>query len=87
MNEQEKDQEKEDYPTSSPKIIMDFGTCFKEMTNGGKFRRLEWEDIGVYLTLFDGKVMIFKPEDQQLHPLIVNDGDILAEDWVKILEW
>ena len=40
-----------------------------------------------YLTLFDGKVMIFKPEDQQLHPLIVNDGDILAEDWVKILEW
>jgi hypothetical protein len=54
------------------------------MIKGGKFRRLEWEDEGTYITVRDAQVMIFKTDDNMVHPLIVSEGDILGEDWVKI---
>jgi len=71
-------------PTPKSNHGMDFDSCLKQMIKGGKFRRLEWEDEGTYITLQDAKVMIFKTDDNRIHPLIVSEGDILGEDWVKI---
>jgi hypothetical protein len=47
-------------------------------------RRLEWPENGEYLVMHEEKVMLFKPEDNKLHPLIVSKGDILGTDWVII---
>jgi len=71
-------------PTPNSNHCMDLGSCLKQMIKGGKFRRLEWEDEGTYITVRDAQVMIFKTDDNMVHPLIVSEGDILGEDWVKI---
>ncbi len=78
--------------TSSPVIIshdfgqgvMSFADCLLAILDGSKARRVEWPDDGTYITMRDGKVVIFKPEDNMVHPLVVSDGDILADDWMII---
>jgi hypothetical protein len=72
---------------SSPEVkkdkrTMDFGTCLKKLIVGGRYRRLEWADTGVYVIMHEGKLMIKTESDEALRPLTVSDGDILGEDWV-----
>ena len=61
---------------------MTFAAALNLLLTGNRVRRLSWEDARVYLAIFDEKLMIFKPEDNRLHPLIVNIGDITGTDWV-----
>ena len=65
---------------------MDFVEALKELVDGKKVRRLEWQDESVYLTVEETKLMIFLTSDNMLHPLTVQTGDILGEDWVVIEE-
>ena len=69
-----------------PKRTMSFSDCLLAILDGSKARRLEWEDNGTFITMREGKVMIFKTEDNMLHPLIVTDGDILGDDWTILTE-
>lgn len=68
------------------KDVMSFADCLLAILDGKKARRLEWEDNGTFITMREGKVMIFKIEDNMLHPLIVTDGDILGDDWSILTE-
>ncbi len=63
---------------------MTFGESLKEVVAGKKVRREEWDDDGTYLAMAENKLMIFKPEDEKLHPLIVSTEDIKGDDWVSI---
>ena len=64
-----------------------FGEALELLTEGHKVTRLDW-DSGHYLTLHENQgqnqVHIFKPDTGKLHPLLVSDGDILADDWVIV---
>jgi len=63
-------------------------TSFTEIIDsllaGNKVRRQEWGNDGTYLVIENEKLMIFKPEDKQLHPLIISTGDLLGEDWIIV---
>ncbi len=63
---------------------MKFGEGLEKVVSGNKIRREEWEDDGTYLAIAENKLMIFKPEDEKLHPLIVSAEDIKGDDWVSI---
>ena len=69
-----------------PKRTMSFADCLLAILDGSKARRLEWPDNGTFITMREGKVMIFNTKDNLLHPLIVTDGDILGDDWFIITE-
>lgn len=71
--------------TTSPVIkssisrTMTFDEAMKCVKDGEKITRLEWEP-GYCGLLTKGYLMLQKP-DGKLYQWIVNDGDILAEDW------
>lgn len=65
-------------------IQMDFASALEEAMKGKKVRRLEWDNENVYITVKDEVLVIFKPEDSLLHPLIIRISDIMGEDWVVI---
>ena len=63
---------------------MTFGQAMQEVAIGKRVRRLEWAQKETYLALNNNQLSIFKPEDKNLHPLIVSLGDILGDDWVIV---
>ncbi len=60
-----------------------FGTAMDAVAEGLKVRRPDWpaEEYGI---LKDGYLTIFRKDGKRLmqHRWIVNDGDVLATDWV-----
>jgi len=80
-------------PAQSPQVTefpkeksrtMTFSQALMRLMGGSKVRRLEWEDQAIYLVMKDERLMIFKTDDKQLHPLIVSSGDISGTDWVVV---
>ena len=65
---------------------MDFGSALDEVIKGKKVRRLSWEDPKEYLAILDVQLLIFRSEDQMLHPLTVSTGDITGNDWIVLPE-
>ncbi len=63
---------------------MTFGSCLQKLMLGERCRRVAWEDEGVYITIKDEKLMIFRTDDKVLHPLMVSVGDITGTDWVIV---
>ena len=61
-----------------------FAEVIDNLLAGRKIRRQEWPNDGTYLVIQDEKLMIFKPEDNQLHPLTISTGDLLGTDWIVI---
>lgn len=61
--------------------LITFGEALKKLTLGSKVMRAGWPDNGEYLIIADERLMIYKPDDDMLHPLIVTTGDIVAHDW------
>lgn len=72
---------------SSPQVKKDgsmtFMVCLEKLLLGERCRGVEWEDEGVYVTIKDEKLMIFRTDDKQLHPLTVSVGDIRGM-WVIV---
>lgn len=56
-----------------------FYDALKSLVDGAKIRRLAWP-TNEYALLKDGFLSIHR--DNQFHRWLVNDGDILATDWV-----
>jgi len=71
-------------PVLSQKEEMDFAQSLDAILGGKKVRRLEWPDDGTHIVMADDKIMIFKPEDDMLHPLILSRGDMVNADWVMV---
>ena len=66
-----------------------FSWALKMLLEGYSVKRSAWDKTNTapespYLTIIDDKLMIWKPEDQLLHPLTVHTSDIHATDWVII---
>jgi hypothetical protein len=70
--------------TKSDWSQMNFYSALKELVEGRRVRRLEWEDKDIYLTFHNEQLMIFLTKDKMLHQLIVQLGDVVGEDWVVI---
>ena len=64
--------------------LMSFSKALDRLVEGYDVRRMEWDDKETYFTMRDEKLMIYKPESKQFHPLILTVADITATDWVVI---
>lgn len=64
---------------------LDFADAIRQVIDGRRVRRLEWQDADVCVFRADGFLKIRK-SDGTLHALLVSDGDLLAMDWVVIRE-
>lgn len=68
----------------SESIGLSFPDALKELIAGKQITRLDWEDKNSYGLLKNGLLMIhLKDKDYQW---LVNDGDLLANDWIVIVD-
>lgn len=65
-------------------IGMDFPEAIRKMIAGERVTRISWDDDTSYGQMKDGFLMIFIKGE--MHKWIVNDGDMLAEDWIVVKE-
>lgn len=84
-------------PSSDPNkpIGMDLGTALKQVNQGRRVTRLEWGNPEIYLLMFmwgdinpdvpSGKYLSIHNAAGHVHPLYLNDGDMLADDWVVVV--
>lgn len=63
---------------------MSFPDAMRRVIDGRKITRISWKTVDSYGLLKDGWLMI--RIDGELHKWTVNDGDLLAEDWVVLPE-
>lgn len=63
------------------KVNMDFPGAMQEVIAGKKIRRMEWEDKEVYGFL-NGNFLSLHKADGKNYQWIINDGDLLSDDWV-----
>ena len=73
---------KEDFSLCSDEPF-NFRVAIRELLSGVNVTKLEWDNVDIYLTMNDEKLMI-KLEDGLLHPLIVSTGDMAGTDWVCV---
>jgi hypothetical protein len=59
-----------------------FPDAMREVINGNRITRLEWNDENVFCLLRDTFLMIYI--NNQFHTWKINDGDLLATDWVVL---
>ena len=68
--------------------IIPFGIPFpeamREVLEGKKVTRVEWDDTEAYGYLNDGFLMIKKTDDKKDYQWIVSEADLKAEDWIII---
>jgi len=81
--------------SKSPRVIkmrgdssftMNFSSALEHLMNGKKVRQLKWEDEEIYIVMHDDLLMIYKTDDNKVHPLILSAEDITANDWVVVGE-
>jgi len=63
--------------------LMDFPQAIREVINGKKITRSAWVNPQIYGFL-NGDVLSLHKEDNKNYQWIVNDGDLLAEDWFVV---
>ena len=64
-------------------VLLDFYDALKEVMNGKKIFREEWEDKKYYGLLQDGKLCIHKP-DEKIYTWTISDGDMAGTDWIVL---
>lgn len=63
---------------------MDFYEAMKEVGEGNKIFRQEWDSKEYYGLIKDGVLMLHKPDGKFYH-WIISDGDMSGKDWVVII--
>lgn len=73
-------------PTQDAVIMLDFPSAMKEIIEGKKVTKLEWEDENAYGILRDGFLMLYKKNEQDYkdYQWIISDGDLKGEDYIVI---
>ena len=66
----------------SEKVTMSFGEALIKATEGERFTKIEWEDTNVYGFIREGVLHLHKEDGD--HKWIINDGDILGNDYILI---
>ena len=69
-------------PSRKAETLMDFPSAISAVVNGARISKLEWNDPECFGMLRDGFLMLRR--DGQWHQWIVNDGDLLGQDWVVV---
>ena len=69
--------------TKKENKAVNFCEAVKEITNGKKVHKLEWEDRGFYGIIDEGVLKLHKP-DGKLYSWVLNDGDLIGEDYITI---
>lgn len=73
-------------PTKVEKVIgegMTFNEAIKEVIDGKKIHKLEWENKEFYGFLNDEWLSLHKPDGKN-YQWIINDGDLKGTDWIVI---
>lgn len=70
-------------PVKQKEKQMDFSEAIKQIIAGKKITKLEWKNENIYGILKDGRLMLSK-EDNKFHPWIVNEGDLMGDDWITV---
>jgi hypothetical protein len=66
-------------------VKMTLPQALNEVIDGKKITRYEWDNKEVYGHLFGEWLCIFRGDtDKQNHVWNINDGDLLAIDWIVI---
>jgi len=60
---------------------MDFPTALKEVIEGKKITKIDWDNRNINVFLKDDLLTIAR-EDGTLNQLIISREDIIGEDWV-----
>lgn len=68
-------------PVPGKKAIatMSFPDAIKEMLEGKRISKLEWDTNDVYCEMYNGEPMLYK--NGTYYPWIINSGDVNGEDW------
>jgi len=63
---------------------MDFNHALDAVLDEKKITRAEWNDVRWYGLIKDNILQIHKAgeADEMLHPWILNEGDMSADDWI-----
>jgi hypothetical protein len=61
---------------------LDFFDALRQVRDGRRITKLEWDDPACFLQMLNGHLMIYKPSTAKYHDLIVSDGDMFGEDWI-----
>ena len=69
-------------PSKEANDTMTFPEAMKQIIQGEKVTKLEWNDPETYLILTT-HLYLHKSAGTE-HPLIVSDGDMLGEDWIVV---
>lgn len=65
--------------------IMNFSSAIREITEGKKLTKIEWDNKDIYIFLKDDQLKI-KLGDGRIVSLIVSTGDMVGTDWIVIDE-
>lgn len=76
-------------PLPKKKVIqepetMTFPEAMEQVIKGKKITRIEWDSREDYGLLKDGFLLIHNKKD--FHKWMITDGDLLATDWVILVE-
>jgi len=63
--------------------LFDFSTAMKQVAEGKKISRKEWNNVNIYGRIKDEKLMLHK-EDNIDYAWIVSTGDLTGRDWFVI---
>ena len=69
-------------PKSDYQATMDFPDAIAFIRVGGRVTKVEWGDKDIYLLMRNGHLQIHKHNG--FHDLIVSDGDLTGDDWIRI---
>ena len=78
-----KQQSQSPTPVKVESVEMNFSDAIKEVSLGKKITKLEWNNKDVYGFLNDNILSLHK-EDGKNYQWIVNDGDLMGDDWLVI---
>jgi hypothetical protein len=62
---------------------MSFPEAMQSVIDGGKVTKSEWGSSNIYIYLVEEKLCIRK-EDGVSYPVLISEGDMKGEDWVKV---
>lgn len=76
-------------PATSPRVdgsnkpeYMSFPTAMQAIIDGKRVTRAEWPEPKAFVYLTEHRLVIKFADDLLYHPLLVSDGDMLADDWM-----
>lgn len=65
--------------------VMNFPTAIREIIDGSKLTKLEWNNPGIYIFM-EEELLKIKKGDGTIAVLMVSEADMVGIDWVVVEE-